>query len=126
MDEKVTSNEKKLTSNEQKVTRNEQKVTRNEQKLTRSEQKRTSNEQKVASNDLRAKRSASDLILLYAIKLQCALLMKIKEILKNDGITTYPYRTNLLFLKYFEDQDTPNSIEELKNVYKEFTENDKL
>ena len=50
--------------------------------------------------------------------------MKIKEILKNDGITTYPYTTK--FLKYFEDQDTPNSIEELKNVYKEFTENDKL
>ena len=52
--------------------------------------------------------------------------MKLKEILKNDGITTYPYRANLPSLKYFEDQDTPNSIEELKNVYKEFTENDKL
>ena len=96
---------------------------------------RKSNQQREKINEQRAKSSEQwptgktfslRFILLYAIKLQCALLMKIKEILKNDGITTYPYRTNLLFLKYFEDQDTPNSIEELKNVYKEFTENDKL
>ena len=107
----------------------------NQQREKINEQRAKSNEKRAKSNKERAKSSEQwptgktfslRFILLYAIKLQCALLMKIKEILKNDGITTYPYRTNLLFLKYFEDQDTPNSIEELKNVYKEFTENDKL
>ena len=122
-------------SNQQREKINEQRAKSNEKRAKSNKERAKINEKRAKTNKQRAKSSEQwptgktfslRFILLYAIKLQCALLMKIKEILKNDGITTYPYRTNLLFLKYFEEQDTPNSIEELKNVYKEFTENDKL
>ena len=115
-------------SNQQREKINEQRAKSNKERAKINEKRAKTNKQRAKSSEQwpTGKTFSLRFILLYAIKLQCALLMKIKEILKNDGITTYPYRTNLLFLKYFEDQDTPNSIEELKNVYKEFTENDKL
>ena len=41
-----------------------------------------------------------------------------KKILVDDGITTYPHRTNIPFIKDF----VFNYIEELKKIYKEFIE----
>ena len=46
-----------------------------------------------------------------------------KEILDEDEITTYPFGSNVPFIKCFDDKDTPNSIEELKKLYKTFIEN---
>ena len=39
---------------------------------------------------------------------------------------TYPHRTNIPFIKYFDDKDIPNSIEELKKIYKKFIANDQI
>ena len=48
------------------------------------------------------------------------------KILDEDGIITYTHRSNIPFVKYFDDKDIPNSVEELKKTYKYFIENDKL
>ena len=48
---------------------------------------------------------------------------KDKELQDNDRITTYPHGTNIPFTKFFADKDIPNSIEEIKKIYKEFTKN---
>ena len=47
-----------------------------------------------------------------------------KELQNDDWITTYPQRSNISFIRYFDDKDIPNSIQELKKIYKTFTEND--
>lgn len=51
-----------------------------------------------------------------------------KNILVYTGITIYFHRTNMRLIKYFDNKnkDIPNSIEESKKIYKEFTDNDKL
>ena len=42
------------------------------------------------------------------------------EILDNEGVTAYPHRTNMAFIKHFDDKDkvTLNFTEELKNTYR--------
>ena len=40
-----------------------------------------------------------------------------KEILDKDVISTYPLVSNIPFVKYLNDKDIPNSIEELKKIY---------
>ena len=48
-----------------------------------------------------------------------------KEILYEDGITTdHSLRSNIPFINSFNDKDIPNSIEELKKIYKKLIEND--
>ena len=41
-------------------------------------------------------------------------------------ITKYPYGTNVPATKSFDNEDIPNSIGELKTMYKKFAENDTL
>ena len=62
--------------------------------------------------------------ILQTIKLQHKIQMKIdKEFQDIDGIATYPCGSNIPFIKYYDHKDIPNSIEELKNIYKNLTEN---
>ena len=49
-----------------------------------------------------------------------------REIVDEDGITTYPLRSNISFIKYFDDTDAHNSIEKLKKICKKLIENDHL
>ena len=41
-------------------------------------------------------------------------------------MTTYPHRTNILFIKYLDDKNIPNYIEELKKINKMFIANDHI
>ena len=52
--------------------------------------------------------------------------MNDQEILYEDGITAYPLRSNIPFIKYFDDKDIPNSTEELKKIYRKLITNDQL
>ena len=49
-----------------------------------------------------------------------------KKIQDEDRMKTYPHRTNIPFIKYFDDKDIPNSIEELKKIYKKVSANDQI
>ena len=62
--------------------------------------------------------------ILQTIKLQHKIQMKIdKEFQDIDGIATCPCGSNIPFIKYYDHKDIPNSIEELKIIYKNLTEN---
>ena len=41
-----------------------------------------------------------------------------EEVIDEDEITTYPLGSNIPLIEYFDVTDIPNSIEELKKIYK--------
>ena len=43
---------------------------------------------------------------------------KDKELQDDDKITTYPYGSNITLAKYFDDEDIPDSLEELRKYIK--------
>ena len=43
---------------------------------------------------------------------------KDKELQDDDKITTYPYGSNITLTKYFDDEDIPDSIKELRKYIK--------
>ena len=43
-----------------------------------------------------------------------------KKIQDIDGITAFPCRSNVLLIKHFNGKKINNSIQELKQIYKEF------
>ena len=43
---------------------------------------------------------------------------KDKELQDDDKITTYPYGSNITLAKYFDDEDIPDSIKELRKYIK--------
>ena len=45
-----------------------------------------------------------------------------KKIEDPDDITTYPNESNFTLTKYFNDTNVTNSIEDLQEISKEFTE----
>ena len=49
-----------------------------------------------------------------------------EEIKDEDWTTTYPLGSNIAVIKYFDEKDTPNSIEESKKQCEKFIENDQL
>lgn len=49
-----------------------------------------------------------------------------KELVNEDEIITYLLGSNILFAKYFDDKDIPNSTGELKKLHQNFTENGQL
>ena len=41
-----------------------------------------------------------------------------ERIMDEDGITTYPYESNIPYIKHFDDKNKPNCTEEIKKIYK--------
>lgn len=59
--------------------------------------------------------------MIYTIQTKITLCkLNDEEILDDDGMTTYPFESNIPIIKNFDDNIIPNSIEELGQIYTEF------